>query len=219
MIELRQESFGNYSLITPTSLPTDNASELLLEVEKILFKKHQHIVISLKHVESLFSVQLSSIIQVYKILQEFNLRLILCDLSYGIVNVLEMTQMTNLMTLYISRDDFEGEASGLVLDAEVPQLEFLLDHQVTPEESVFYIKGFLVSGPKLQELKVMVDAPLKPVLDLSRLGFIDKTALIFLSELAKQRKIKIRGATSLIEELLEEEGLYELFEFDDDFIE
>lgn len=219
MIKYEIESYPNYSIITPESLPVDNANELLVEVEKILFQKHQHIVLSLKEIESLFSVQLSSIIQVYKLLQEFQLKLVLCDLSYGIVNVLEMTQMTNLMSLYIERSDFETEADQLTLTQEVPELEYQIDHQNMADESVYSIKGFLTAGPKLRKLEAIIDDPLKPVLELSKLGFIDKTALIYLSNLAKKRKLKIQGASTFIEELLEEEGLYDLFEIEDDFIE
>ena len=42
---------------------------------------------------------------------------------------------------------------------------------------------------KSRELTQWFKGVLTPILDLSKLGFIDKTALIFLSELAKKCKI------------------------------
>ena len=64
-------------------------------------------------------------------------------------------------------------------------------------------------------LKDLVDEKLKPVLDLSNLGFIDSKALIFLADLTGQRTLTIRGASSLIEELIDEEGLSELFDIEE----
>lgn len=219
MIELKIEKFENYTIVTPDNLPSDNTTDFLVQIEKILFQKHQHIVLSLKELESLFSVQLSSIIQVYKLLQEFNLKLVLCDLSFGIVNVLEMTQMTNLMPLYIERSAFEAEADSLTLDAAPPELEFVIDHQNAGSESVYSLKGFVTHGAQLQKLAKIVDDELKPVLNIAKVGFIDRNALIFLSHLTQKRKLTLRGATAFIEELLEEEKLAHLFEIENDMID
>lgn len=218
MKNLKIESFEKYSVMTPEKLPTENTRILLYEVEKLLFKKNQHIVLSLENIESIFSVQLSSIIQVYKLLQEFQLKLILCDLSFGVVNVLEMTQMTKLMDLYITRSDFDIAAPELTIRETIPDLVFTVEIQRTSIEAIYSIKGFMSMTKGIHVLKDLIDEKLKPVLDLSNLGFIDSKALIFLADLTSQRTLTIRGASSLIEELLDEEGLSELFDIEEDDI-
>jgi anti-anti-sigma factor len=205
MTALNHETRAGYHILFPENLNEDEVDGLIPLVEKLLMEKQQDVVLSLALIDSVFSVHLTAFIQLYKLLKNFRLKFILVDLSPAVLNVLQMTHLENLLSLYLSVDDFTEELE----QRQVPEISDMSDlsfkYQIQQEDDfvVVQCEGHMTASEELFALKKELEQDHTIILDLKRIGYMDNHALIVIGGLASQANVTIRKASNVIIELLE----------------
>jgi anti-anti-sigma factor len=206
-----------YSLIVPKNLEAGVLDQLGGLAEKLLIERKQDIVLSLRHIETVFSVHLTVFVQLYKLLKSFNLKFVIVDISPAVLNVMQMTQLENLLPLFLSIDHYEESLadgdSGVSGTKESLDEEVSFSYQISNEQEpvVVYCEGYMAFGEGILRLQELLDEHKAFTLDFEKVGYIDTRVLILLSDMAEEHFITIANASNVLIELFEQHHILEKF--------
>lgn len=217
--ELNYDVFEHYTLIKSDNLDVDKLEVLIPLVNKILSEKKQDIVLSLKGVDYLYSMHLTIFVQLYKLLKSFNSKFIIVDLSSAVLNLMQTTQLENLLQIHLTLQAYEEVATQKKKLSKTNQdktnesstFSFVLKEQ----SNVIECKGFMNFGPVIFKLQETIIANPNCIVDFREVGYIETRCLILFSELADSAVFKIRGVSEILEELFEQHHLLEKFKIID----
>lgn len=214
---IKTEIHDGFSLIVPDSLESTELDGLSSLAEKMLIEKKQDVVLSLRNVDTVFSVHLTIFVQLYKLLKSFNLRFIITDISPAVLNVMQMTQLENLLPLYLTLDHFQDSlrAEESISDTDEEKVRFSFHIDESQGEPVVECHGYLEFGEEVRRLQEVLDSKKSFTLDFQDVGYVDTRVLILLSDMAEEHFIKVRGASNVIQELFDEHHLTSKFELVD----
>jgi anti-anti-sigma regulatory factor len=150
------------------------------------------------------------------LLKGFNLRLVVADITPAVLNVMQMTQLENLLPLFLTLEQFEESLDSADEEMQVvheEQMDFSFEVQeVTPgEKAVCTCRGYMSFSNEILKLQDALEDYRSFVLDFTQVGYIDTRVLILLSDLAEEHFVEISGASNVLIELFEEHHLEEKF--------
>lgn len=205
---LQFEIFDGFSLVTPKLLGPGELDRLPAFVEDLLLQKKQDVVLSLVHIQTVFSSHLTAFVQVYRLMKSFNLRLIVVDISPAVLNVLQMTQLDSLLPLFLSIQDYK-DSLGTVAGASPKEshLDFTFTIQESDGVAVARCKGYMAFGDSVRDLQSALNGHPKIRLDLSAVGYMDTRVLIMVADFANKAELEVVGASAVIRELFEQHRL------------
>ncbi|NLB63952.1 MAG: STAS domain-containing protein [Fibrobacter sp.] len=198
----------NYTLLQPKTLGPEEIDYLPAQVKDVLVSKKQNIIFSLKYIDTIFSSHLTTFVQIYRLLQSFNLQLIITDLSPAVLNVLQMTQLDSLLALHLTLQDFEDSlAQENKVESKSKDLDFSYEIKEEGGKASVICEGYMAFGQKIRSLQKELKDCSKISFDLTKVGYMDTRVLIMLSSLANQTEVEIVGASNVIVELFEQHRL------------
>lgn len=197
-----------YTIVVPRELGSAVLDVLPARVESLLMERKQDLVLSLRHVETVFSIHLTAFVQIYKLLKSFNLRFIIVDISPAVLNVMQMTQLESLLPLYLTLEDYE-ESLQNVRTENYDAREISFDYTAKREGAILLVecRGYMAFGPKIREMQDLVQGEGHAVLDFSGVGYIETRVLILLADLAHHVRLDVRGISVVLRELFDQHRL------------
>jgi anti-anti-sigma factor len=205
---IAEEKHESYTLFTPTDLDSPEFRDLPSLVSDILLESKRDIVLSLAHIDTVLSSHLSVLVQLYQLLQARKQRFVVVEACEAITDILEMTQLTTLLTVFPSLDDY---LRGLPPEQQTTgpaKLDFSWRTLLSEDDSIVVsCSGYVVHGSKMQALKDTLIKMHDITFDLTGTSYIDMQSLLWLGELAGMRRVTVRGAGAAIKELFLQNGL------------
>lgn len=205
---LQFEISEGYTIVTPKVFGPAELDHLPSFVEDLLLQKKQDVVLSLVEVQTVFSSHLTAFVQVYRLLKSFNLRLIIVDISPAVLNVLQMTQLDSLLSLFLTLQDFKDFISSKSCSSQNgKELDFVFIVDQKDDVTVAKCKGYMAFGESVRQLQAALADKSKVRLELGDVGYMDTRVLIMISDLTTKSEVEIVGASAVIRELFEQHRL------------
>lgn len=206
---LHFEIKDGYTLLQPKVLGPEELDRLPSQVEDLLLQKKQDVVLSLRFVDTVFSSHLTAFVQIYRLMQSFNLRLIVADISPSVLNVMQMTQLDSLLPIHLSLQDFEESfASRSASNSGARQLKFSYEVKEQSGMILAICKGYMSFGAESRALQTELAGKQSIRFDFSEVGYMDTRVLIMMADLATRAHIEVVGASNVIRELFEQHRIH-----------
>jgi anti-anti-sigma factor len=207
-LSISQEVRDGYTLFIPTDLDSSEFRDLPSRVADILLDSKRDIVLSLVHIDTVLSSHLSVFVQLYQLLQARKQRFVIVDACEAIADILEMTQLTTLLTIFPTVQAYEASAPPRDRQDTQAKLDFSWKVAETDEDKLMVeCVGYVVHGAKMQELRKVIAKAHEVVFDLSQAGYMDTQTLLWLGEFAGSHRVSVKGANPSIKELFLQNGL------------
>lgn len=198
-----------YTFFAPAELDPAALDGLPAYVEGLLMQKKQDLVLSLAHIDTVFSMHLTAFVQLYRLLKSFNQRFIIVDISPAVLNVMQMTQLESLLPLFLTHQDFMDSLQKKSPSDSLPAGEAAFDYalQAEGERVTVLCKGYMAFGERVRHLQTELAPFARITLDLAGVGFVDTRVLLLIGDLASRHAIEVRGASNVIRELFQQHRL------------
>lgn len=211
---MEQESFDaeirdGYTFFAPEELDPTALDALPGFVEGLLTTRKQDLVLSLRQIDTVFSMHLTAFVQLYRLLKGFNQRFIIVDISPAVLNVLQMTQLESLLPLYLTLDGYLESVQKKSSSEGMAPSEVGFEYKCLPEGDRVRVecKGYMAFGEKIRLLQGEVSRYPKILFDLSAVGYVDTRVLILIGDLASRHTVEVKGASDVIRELFQQHRL------------
>jgi len=213
MAECVIEDKGGYYQIS-FDLETEDFHDVFVKIEEVIKQKRQDMLLSLTSIGVLYSSHLATLVRIHQIMHKNNLRFVLSDVSPEIKNLLQITQLDSIFSIYETLDDFKdglkaAEDKHAKSEANF-EWQILKDNK---EEAKIICKGNMVAGEQLDELQKNILDFLNITFDFSELQSMDSISAGFLEKLAYRHSISIKGANDKLVELFRKRAIYEKVNF------
>lgn len=198
-----------YTYFAPQELDPLALDDLPAYVESLLAQKKQDLVLSLIHIETVFSMHLTAFVQLYRLLKGFNQRFIIVDISPAVLNVLQMTQLESLLPLFLTLQDYLDSVQKTAADAAPASDELGFEYAVVPQGDKALVKcsGYMAFGEKIRLLQKELVSFSRIEFDFTGVGYVDTRVLLMLGDLTARHTVEIRGASDVIRELFQQHRL------------
>jgi len=191
-------------------LETEDFHEIFVKIEDVIKQKRQDMLLSLATVGVLYSSHLATLVRIHQIMHKNNLRFALSDVSPEIKNLLQITQLDSIFSIYETQDDFK--ASLKTAEDKNAKAEVNFEWQIlknSKEDAKIVCKGNMVAGEQLDELQKNILDFLSITFDFSELQSMDSVSIVFLEKLAYRHSLSIIGANDKLIELFQKRSLCE----------
>lgn len=206
--EFKADVRDGYTFFAPAELDPTALDGLPAFVENLLMQKKQDLVLSLAHIDTVFSMHLTAFVQLYRLLKGFNQRFIIVDISPAVLNVMQMTQLESLLPLFLTLQDYlDSVQKKAPDDSTAAELGFEYKCSVDGERIRVECKGYMAFGEKIRHLQSEVGRYSRILFDLSGVGYVDTRVLILIGDLASHHTVEIVGASNVIRELFQQHRL------------
>jgi anti-anti-sigma factor len=187
------EDKGNYYQIINFDLESEDFRSIYSEIENSLKAKKQDVLLSLASVGVLYSSHLAMLVRMHQTMQKNGVRFGIIGISPEIGNLLQITQLDSIFSIYENLDDFK---SGLKTeDGKAPEFSFEWQIVKIDETSVNVIcNGNMHTSKQLEELQKSISDFNRINFDFSSLQSIDSASIVFLEKVAHGHKVSISGA-------------------------
>jgi len=213
MAECVIEDKGGYYQIN-FDLEVEDFHDVFVKIEEVIKQKRQDMLLSLTSIGVLYSSHLATLVRIHQIMHKNNLRFVLSDVSPEIKNLLQITQLDSIFSIYETLDDFKNNlkaAEDKLAKSEVNfEWQILKDNK---EEAKIICKGNMIAGEQLDELQKNILDFLNITFDFSELQSMDSTSAGFLEKLTYRHSISITGANDKLIELFRKRAIYEKVKF------
>jgi anti-anti-sigma factor len=209
MAECIIEDKGGYYQIMGFDFEADDFHDTFLKIENALKIKKQDVLLSLATVGVLYSSHLAVFVRIHQMLHRNNLHFVISDVSTEIRNLLQITQLDSIFSIYKTSNDFRESLK--IAEDKSQQLEQNFEWQLekNDDESVNVVcKGNMLAGKQLDELQKSVLDFFSIVFDFSGLQSIDSAAITFLDRIADKHSISIKGASEELVEQFRQKFIY-----------
>jgi len=202
MAECVIEDKGGYYQIVDFDFEAGDFHHIFAKIENALKTKKQDVLLSLEPVGVLYSSHLAIFVRIHQMMHKSNLRFIISDVSPEIMNLLQITQLDTIFSIYKTSDDFKNSLKNAenALNNSAQDFEWQLNKRDNESADVI-CKGNIIAGNKLDELQKSVLDFFSLNFDFSAVQSMDSTAITFLDRIADKHSISIKGAS---EELIEQ---------------
>lgn len=209
MAECIIEDKGGYYQIS-LDLETEDFHEIFMKIEDAIKQKKQDMLLSLAPVGVLYSSHLATLVRIHQIMHKNNLRFVLSDVSPEIKNLLQITQLDSIFSIYETLDDFK--ASLKAAEDKNAKSEVNFEWQIlknSKDDAVIVCKGNMVASEQLDELQKNILDFLSITFDFSELQSMDSVSIVFLEKLAYRHSLSIKGANDKLIELFQKRAICE----------
>ncbi|MDR2584030.1 MAG: STAS domain-containing protein [Fibromonadaceae bacterium] len=209
MAECTIEDKGGYYQISGFDFEVGDFHNIFAKIESALKAKKQDVLLSLAPVGVLYSSHLAIFVRIHQMMHRNNLHFIISDVSPEIMNLLQITQLDSIFSIYKTSEDFQSSLknseNGLSKSAQ--SFEWQLkknDH----ESADIICKGNMIAGEQLDELQKSVIDFFSITFDFSDLQSMDSSAITFLDRIADKQSISIKGASDQLVEQFRQKFIY-----------
>jgi len=193
MTECTIEDRDGYYQIVNFNLDAENFNNIFQKIETAVKLKRQDIILSLASIGVLYSSHLAILVRIHQMLHKHNLRFGLLDISPEIKNLLQITQLDSVFSVYENLNDFKSSLKN----GEAKHSELNFEWQIVKNEKDItnvICKGNMHAGEQLNELQKGILESSSVVFDFSGLQNLDSAAMDFLDKFAENCSISITGA-------------------------
>jgi anti-anti-sigma factor len=193
MTECAIEDRNGYYQIVNFNLDAESFPNIFSKIESAIKSKRQDIILSLESVGVLYSSHLAILVRIHQMLHKHGLRFGLLDISLEIKNLLQITQLDSIFSIFESLDDFKNSLKSE--DSKQPELNF--EWQIVKKEknsANVICKGNMHAGEQLNELQKSILDSSSIAFDFSSLQNLDSAAMDFLDKFSGKCSISITGA-------------------------
>lgn len=200
---------GEYYQITEFDLEGDDFHNLFSKVEIALKEKKQDVLLSLASVGILYSSHLAMLVRMHQSMHKHNQRFVLSDISAEIRNLLQITQLDSIFSIYETVHDFENSLKTKDDRQALPAVNFEWQILKNSDDTATVIcKGDMVIGEQLDELQKNILDFFNITFDFSELQSMDSASVTFLERLADKNTVSITGANEKLIDLFNKRFFY-----------
>jgi len=209
MAECIIEDKGGYYQIADFDFEAGDFHHIFTKIENALKTKKQDVLLSLEPVGVLYSSHLAIFVRIHQMMHRSNLRFVISDVSPEIMNLLQITQLDTIFSIYKTSDDFKNSLKSTEngLSNSTHDFEWQLNKHDNESADVI-CKGNIIAGNKLDELQKSVLDFFSLNFDFSAVQSIDSTAITFLDRIADKHSISIKGASGELIEQFRQKFIY-----------
>jgi len=203
------EDKGGYYQIVGFDFEVGDFHNIFAKIESALKAKKQDVLLSLAPVGVLYSSHLAIFVRIHQMMHRNNLHFIISDVSPEIMNLLQITQLDSIFSIYKTSEDFRNSLKSAENGAENSTQGFEWQLKKNDNESADVIcKGNMIAGEQLDELQKSVLDFFSINFDFSDLQTMDSTAITFLDRIADKHSISIKGASEQLVEQFRQKFIY-----------
>jgi len=209
MSECTIEDKGGYYQIIGFDFEVGGSHNIFTKIENALKTKKQDVLLSLEPVGVLYSSHLAIFVRIHQMMHKNNLHFIISDVSPEIMNLLQITQLDSIFSIYKTSDDFKNSLKNT--ENELGNLEQNFEWQLNKndnESADITCKGNMVAGVQLEELQKSILDFFSLTFDFSNLQSMDSIAITFLDRIADKHSISIKGASEQLVEQFRQKFIY-----------
>jgi len=209
MAECTIEDKGGYYQIAGFDFEAGDFHHIFAKIEGVLKTKKQDVLLSLEPVGVLYSSHLAIFVRIHQMMHRNNLRFIISDVSPEIMNLLQITQLDSIFSIYKTSDDFKDSLKNAEnnLNHSAQSFEWRLNKNDN-ESADIICKGNMIAGEQLDKLQKSVLDLFSINFDFSALQSMDSTAITFLDRIADKHSISIKGASEELVEQFRQKFIY-----------
>jgi len=208
MVDCVIEDRGNYFQIMDFSLETEDFHYIFLKMEEALKTKKQDMLLSLADVGVLYSSHLAVLVRIHQLMHKNGLRFVISNISPEIKNLLQITQLDSILSIYETIDDFKGSLKSGKVKQQV-EMDFEWQISQTSEDVINIVcKGNMFDGERLEKLQDRISGFFCIVFDFSDLQSMDSDSIAFLNKLAENHSVSITGANADLVEQFRQKLIY-----------
>ncbi len=208
MAECVVEDRGSYFQITDFNLDTEDFHYIFQKIEDVLKTKKQDMLLSLAEVGVLYSSHLAVLVRIHQLMHKNNLRFAISDVSPEIKNLLQITQLDSILSIYETIDDFKNSLK-LSNVKQQPEMNFEWQISQTGDDVINIVcKGNMFSGEQLDKLQERISDFFSIVFDFSNLQSMDSDSIALLDKLADSHSVSITGANAELVEQFRQKLIY-----------
>jgi anti-anti-sigma factor len=202
MAECTIEDKGGYYQIAGFDFEVNDFHNIFAKIENVLKTKKQDVLLSLEPVGVLYSSHLAIFVRIHQMMHKNSLRFIISDVSTEIMNLLQITQLDSIFSIYKTLDDFKNSLKIAEDESNNLWQSFEWQLEKNDNESANIIcKGNMLAGEQLDKLQKNIADFFGLSFDFSALQSMDSASIVFLDRIADKHSISIKGAS---EELIEQ---------------
>ncbi|MDR2554725.1 MAG: STAS domain-containing protein [Fibromonadaceae bacterium] len=209
MSECVIEDKGGYYQIN-FDLEVEDFHDIFLKIQEVIKEKKQDMLLSLASIGVLYSSHLATLVRIHQIMHKNNLRFVLSEVSPEIKNLLQITQLDSIFSIYETLDDFKDSLKAA--EDKNAKSEMNFEWQIlknNKDEAKIICKGNMVAGEQLDELQKNILDFFNITFDFSELQSMDAISAGFLEKLTFRHSISIMGANDKLIELFHKRAIYE----------
>jgi len=209
MAECTIEDKGGYYQIVGFDFEAGDFHHIFAKIENALKAKKQDVLLSLEPVGVLYSSHLAIFVRIHQMMHRNNLRFIISDVSPEIMNLLQITQLDSIFSIYKTSDDFKNSLKSAEngSNGSAQSFEWTLNKK-DKESADIICKGNMIAGNKLDELQKSISDFFSLNFDFSALQSMDSVAITFLDQIADKHSISIKGASEELVEQFRQKFIY-----------
>ncbi|GBU24101.1 hypothetical protein R83H12_00727 [Fibrobacteria bacterium R8-3-H12] len=209
MAECIIEDKGGYYQIEGFDFEVGDFHNIFTKIEGALKVKKQDVLLSLEPVGVLYSSHLAIFVRIHQMMHKNNLHFIISDVSPEIMNLLQITQLDSIFSIYKTSEDFKNSLKSTA--NELNHLEQSFEWQlkkIDDESANITCKGNMIAGEQLEELQKSILDFFSITFDFSDLQSMDSAAITFLDRIADKHSISIKGAGEHLVEQFRQKFIY-----------
>jgi anti-anti-sigma factor len=196
---------GRYYQIVGFDLEIEDFHDISVKIEEVLKVKKQDVLLSLASVGVLYSSHLAILVRIHQTMSKNDLRFALSDISPEVKNLLQITQLDSIFSIYETQDNFEDSLKAA--ESKQPEVKANFEWQIlknSEEDATIICKGDMIAGEQLKELQKNILDFFNITFDFSELQSMDFASIAFLEKLTYRNSISIIGANENIIKLFRE---------------
>ena len=209
MAECTIEDKNGYYQIMDFDFEVGDFHNVFTKIESALKTKKQDVLLSFEPVGVLYSSHLAIFVRIHQMMHKNNLRFIISDVSPEIMNLLQITQLDSIFSIYKTVDDFKNSLKNTENELNHLTQNFEWQLKKNDDESAYIIcKGNMIAGEQLEELQKNILDFFSITFDFSNLQSMDSAAITFLDRIADKYSISIKGASGELVEQFRQKFIY-----------
>jgi anti-anti-sigma factor len=209
MAECIIEDKGGYYQIIGFDFEADDFHDIFVKIENVLKIKKQDILLSLATVGVLYSSHLAVFVRIHQMLHRNNLHFVISDVSTEIRNLLQITQLDSIFSIYKTSNDFKNSLKVVEDKSRHLEQDFEWQLEKNGDESVNVIcKGNMLACEQLDELQKSILDFFSITFDFSGLKSIDSATITFLDRISDKHSVSIKGANEELVEQFRQKFIY-----------
>jgi len=209
MAECTIEDKGGYYQIVGFDFEAGDFHHIFAKIEAVLRTKKQDVLLSLEPVGVLYSSHLAIFVRIHQLMHRNNLRFIISDVSPEIMNLLQITQLDSIFSIYKTSGDFKESLKNAENSSNGSTHSFEWTLNKKDNESADIIcKGNMLAGEQLDKLQKSISDFFSLNFDFSAVQSMDSAAITFLEQIAGKHTISIKGASEELVEQFRQKFIY-----------
>ncbi|MCL2101878.1 MAG: STAS domain-containing protein [Fibromonadales bacterium] len=208
MAECVIEEKDGYFQIINFNLEADDFHHIFEKIENALKIKKQDVLLSLETIRVLYSSHLAILVRIHQMMYKNSLRFIISDTSPEIKNLMQITQLDSIFSIYETTEKFKNSLKNEP-GMQQQEANFAWNMEKQNEDTAKVLcEGNMFSGEQLDKLQNGIDDFYSIVFDFSKLQSMDSASIAFLDKLTDNHTVSVLGANPELIEQFRQKFIY-----------